>query len=135
MSLNSDTRGTGSAGAGASVHLQAPRLHSGGLGYSAWQINMDVFLQRAGAEGIHRTPMLEEEWTRITRLVEQWAASALSKALALVMADGTATSSSSVQSTATSLNAEQKEARQLVSALVERSRKVFGTLLDRKSVV
>jgi hypothetical protein len=125
MSSNSEDKGTG-VGAGAGIHLHAPRLQSGGIGYAAWQTNMDVFLQRAGAEGIHRTPMKEEEWIRITHLVEDWAADALSKALALVMAGGA--SSNTGGTTNVPLDADQKDARKLVSALVERSRKVFGTL-------
>ncbi len=57
MSLNSEDKMGG--GGGSTLHLQAPRLLSGGVGYAAWQSNMDVFLQRAGAEGTHRKPMAE----------------------------------------------------------------------------
>jgi hypothetical protein len=132
MSLNSEDKGTGAAGAGDKLaHLQAPRLQSGGLGYAAWQANMDVFLQRAGAEGIHRKPMAEAAWTEMARRAEEWTADALSAALALVVSGGTggstATTGSSTKAEA-ALSPEVKEARKLVSATVERSRKVFGTL-------
>jgi transposase InsO family protein len=127
MSLNSEDKGTGAMGAGDKLaHLQAPRLQSGGVGYAAWAANMDVFLQRAGAEGIHRKPMTEAAWVDMSRRVEEWAADALSAALALVAVDSS--SSSSCSPKAEPLSAEIKEARRLVSATVERSRKVFGTL-------
>ena len=51
---NGEDKGTGVGAGAAGLHLQAPRLQSGGIGYAAWRTNMDVFLQRAGAEGIHR---------------------------------------------------------------------------------
>ena len=63
MSFNSEDKGTGGAGGGGSngaagAHLlqqAAPRLQSGGIGYAAWQTNMDVFLQRNGAEASIRS--------------------------------------------------------------------------------
>lgn len=135
MSLSSE--GTGAVGASdklAHLHLQAPRLQDGGMGYAAWQANMDVFLQRAGAEGIHRKPLTEAAWLDMTRRVEEWSADALSAALELVVGGAASSSSSSGADTSgfaaasTPLTAEVKEARRLVSATVERSRKVFGTL-------
>ena len=125
MSLNSEDKTGGTGGVGAQ-HMQAPRLQSGGIGFAAWQANMDVFLQRAGAEGIHRKPMAEAVWTDMARRAEEWAEEALSAALALVSGGCGAGSSSSAKSE--TLSAEVKEARKLVSATVERSRKVFGTL-------
>jgi hypothetical protein len=125
MSLNSEDKTGGTGGAGAQ-HIQAPRLQSGGIGFAAWQANMDVFLQRAGAEGIHRKPMAEAVWTDMARRAEEWSEEALSAALALVSGGCGAGSSSSAKSE--TLSAEVKEARKLVSATVERSRKVFGAL-------
>lgn len=128
MSLNCDDKGAGGAGASDKLsHLQAPRLQSGGLGYAAWQANMDVFLQRAGAEGIHRKPLQEAAWVEMVRRVEEWSAEELNAALALVVNSATGANSSSGSSTAP-LTSQVKEARRLVSATVERSRKVFGTL-------
>ena len=66
MSLNSEekTSGSGGGGAGGVGHaLQAPRLLlQGGYVCAAWRPNMDVFLQRAGAEGVHRKPMSSADW-------------------------------------------------------------------------
>ena len=127
----------GSAGDKLAALQAAPRLHSGGVGYGAWRDSMDVFLQRAGAEGIHRKVMTEEAWRTMARRVEGWAEEALSAALALLDADGgngasaTGSGSSATVTGVTAqsaLSTEQKEARKLVSATVERSRRVYGTL-------
>ena len=138
---------------------QAPRLGTGGIGYASWRPNMDVFLQRNGAEGIHRTPMAEAKWLDMSRRSEMWAAEALDAAMALVLgndgssssgsaaagsassgklgdsssaASSESSSSSKVESTAVApvatLSSELKAGRQLVSATVERSRRVFGAL-------
>ena len=75
--------------------------------------------------------MAEADWLNMSSRVEEWAAESLSAALALVGAAGGATSSSATStkpSSGSSLTAEVKEARRLVSATVERSRKVFGAL-------
>jgi transposase InsO family protein len=147
MSLNSDHKGTAAA---AGLQQLAPRLQSGGVGFAAWQTNMDVFLQRAGAEGIHRTPMQEQEWLRIAKLVEQWSADELRNALALVLAGAHADSAANGESPSSSagsgsvstggatstltspaaLDEEQKQARKLVCALVDRSRRVYGVLFS-----
>ena len=84
-------------GGALQLHAQAPRLLSGGIGYAAWQANMDVFLQRAGAEGIHRKPLTEAAWMDMARRTEEWAAEALDAALALV-GDGSSSSSSNSRS-------------------------------------
>jgi hypothetical protein len=129
---------------GGGLHA-APRLGAGGIGYAAWRPSMDVFLQRSGAEGIHRTPMAEAKWLDMSQRSESWAAEALDAAMALVL--GNDVSSSSGSSSAASnesassskaeamlvtpvitLSAELKAGRQLVSATVERSRRVFGAL-------
>ena len=131
MSTNSEDKLGG--GSGSTLHLQAPRLMSGGVGYAAWHSNMDVFLQRAGAEGTHRKPMAEADWTMMSNRVEEWAADAFSAALALVggginSATSGSTSSSSSSGNPVALAPEVKEARRLLSATVERSRRVFGIL-------
>jgi hypothetical protein len=136
---------------------QAPRLGAGGIGYAAWRPSMDVFLQRSGAEGIHKTPMAEAKWLDMSQRSESWAAEALEAAMALVLGNDVSSSSSrsSGSSSAASnesassskaeamlvtpvitLSAELKAGRQLVSATVERSRRVCSvhcTPLSRKS--
>src|ERR1700691_3212940 len=119
MMPNSEDKGTGVGAGAAGLHLQAaPRLQSGGIGYAAWRTNMDVFLQRAGAEGIHCNPLAEDAWKSMSSRVAEWAADALRDALALVMAGGDASSSSAGSTTTvgttSGLTAEVKEARRLV---------------------
>ena len=83
MSHSSQEQVVGS-GSNALLQLQqAPRLMSG-LGYATWRSNMDVFLQRAGAEGIHRKPMDEAEWKTLDKRVEDWSSEAFNAAVALV---------------------------------------------------
>ena len=126
-------------GSNANGAHQAPRLASGGIGYSAWRPNMDVFLQRNGAEGIHQKPLDEAKWRDMSQRSEEWAAEALEAAMALVLGSSssigaTASSASAptalgaTSSTTLPISAEMKAGRLLVSATVERSRRVFGIL-------
>ena len=116
---------------------QAPRLSSGGIGYSAWRDNMHVYLQRAGAEGIHCKVMKEVAWVTMTRSAEEWASDELASALALISGGSSGSSSSSSSSIAKEealtavdgvLSEPMKAARKLVTATVERSRKVYGII-------
>jgi hypothetical protein len=121
---------------------QAPRLSSGGIGYSAWKDNMHVYLQRAGAEGIHCKVMKEVAWVTMTRSAEEWASDELASALALISefsSDGSSSSSSSstkvealtdsgTAPAAGALSEPMKAARKLVTATVERSRKAYGII-------
>lgn len=77
MSLSSEEQRTMMMMSTSDKQAQAPRLSSGGVGYSAWRDNMHVYLQRAGAEGIHCKVMKEEAWVTMTRNVEEWAADEL----------------------------------------------------------
>jgi hypothetical protein len=72
MMPNGEDKGTGVGAGAAGLHLQAPRLQSGGIGYAAWRTNMDVFLQRAGAEGIHCNPLAEDAWKSMSTRVAEW---------------------------------------------------------------
>lgn len=130
MSLNANEGAVG--GLGAHAPVAPPRLQNGGAGYASWQANMDVFLQRAGAEGIHRKPLSQVRWLEMAQRVDSWAEEALDAALALALGgtkvetgDDAASPSSTVPQ---SMAPQVKEARRLVSATVERSRKVYGTL-------
>lgn len=97
---------------------------------------MHVYLQRAGAEGIHCKVMKEDAWVAMTQSVEEWAADELASALALIRFSGDSSSSlTSVSAPASSKDAltvsptvseQMKAARKLVAATVERSRKAYG---------
>src|SRR6185369_10481693 len=60
MSLNAygDDKGAMGAGGGAGALSQAPRLRAGC--YAAWKPDMDVYLARIGADGVHK----RELWKR-----------------------------------------------------------------------
>jgi hypothetical protein len=125
---------------------QAPRLNNGGIGFGVWRDAMHVFLQRAGAEGIHSKVMLESSWLVMVRSAEEWADDELAGAFALITS-GSSMSTSSNSTTMLDdgssvkngldetsvlgikkLSDEMKAARKLVTATVERSRKVFGII-------
>ena len=91
MSLNSDKEVIGMGSITGGGAQQAPRLGPGGIGYAAWRPNMDVFLQRNGAEGIHQKPMEEAKWIEMSSRSEAWAAEALETAMALVLGSSAAT--------------------------------------------
>lgn len=132
----------------AASREQAPRLHAGSVGYATWQPAMDVYLQRAGAEGIHKNVMTEAEWIKMATESEKWNAEALSSALALAMGtsvptvvtvekkdesdstpkDGKSKPSTSVSSSGVTVSEEMKVARKTITATVKRSREVFGLI-------
>ena len=61
--------------------LVAPKLEANSIGYSLWRSSMDIYLQRAGAEGIHRIEMSETMWCEMVKNTEIWAANALAAML------------------------------------------------------
>lgn len=139
MSLTSeDNKGAAGAGGGAAGASQAPRLQAGG--YAVWRPSMDVFLQRAGAEGVHKKESTAEQWIQLSKQVSEWADEALAEALALVAPSGAPAPSQAGSSAASSPTMSGKEAspptdkvmaaRKLVSAMVERSTKVYGIIFS-----
>ena len=84
MSLNNDKDlGAGGMGSNHSAALaQAPRLSSGGIGYAAWRTNMEVHLQRIGAENIHSVAMLESKWLQMSARTAAWQQQSLDEAAA-----------------------------------------------------
>lgn len=131
MSLSSDDRGgSGAAGSGAAMS-HAPKFDYSSFG--SWRDSTDVFLQRCGAENVHKKPTTKVEFDALEAKVASWADEALAAALALV--DGTAAGGSSSSGASGNTNAggnvtaaDIKEARRLITAQLERSRKVFGIL-------
>jgi len=124
---------------GATGHsAQAPRLRSTAGSYAAWKPDMDVYLERVGADGVHKREMADESWRKMSLQVQSWSDEALAQALASIGVDDTVASgaggASSVSASASahtptaSLTSEQKEQRRLVIALVERSRRTFGVI-------
>jgi transposase InsO family protein len=120
------------AGMGAAP-AQAPRLRSAAGSYAAWKPDMEVYLERIGADGVHKRTMTDEGWNKMILQVQIWNDEALAQALASIGV-GAATSSTSSSSSSGDTNnpavvtAEQKETRRLLGTLVERSRRVFGVI-------
>lgn len=110
--------GTGGGGHG----IAYPRLQSGGY-YAAWRPQMDVALQRTGAEGVHRKELAEPEWRNVCALTDDWAAQELADAIELVTLAAGASLKSAVKVTDAT-----KAARRTISAMVERSNKVYGII-------
>jgi hypothetical protein len=131
MSLKSEDQMSTMSSASDVKLAQAPRLQSGGVGFGAWRDNMHVYLQRAGAEGIHSKVSLMSDWVSMSQRVEEWADDELASALALI--SGSGASSSDTKSTPSSgststITDEFKAARKLIAANIERSRKAFGII-------
>jgi transposase InsO family protein len=93
---------------------------------------MDVYLDRSGADSVHKREMTEEAWDATAVKVQQWNDEALAAALTLALGDGSTGGSSSGSSSATQSLREPDEktkaARKLVTTMVERSRRVYGVL-------
>src|SRR5680860_440919 len=135
MSTNAygdDKGATGGGGAAGSLQSaqQAPRLRSTAGSYAAWKPDMDVYLERIGADGVHKRAMTHDSWRRLALQVQSWSDEALALALAAIgvqdsipsaavsEADASNSSSSSSQVDSASVSSEQKEQRRLVTCLL-----------------
>lgn len=88
---------------------------------------MDVYLQRNGAEGIHRKPMTADRWTAMSTQVETWASEELEAAMAFV-GPSTGSTGSVTTTTSTAVSEDYKRAQVIVTRTVERSHRVYGIL-------
>ena len=132
MSLNAygdDKGAAGAGGAAAGLHAaQAPRLRSSAGSYASWRPDMDVYLERIGADGVHKRVMTDDSWRRLALQVQSWSDEALAQALAAIgvldgaqsgaasaasatsdQAPATSSSSSTSQESGASVSTEQKE--------------------------
>jgi len=129
MSLTySEDKGGMSGATMSSTAGHAPLLQASN--YAAWASSMEVFLQRNGAEGIHKKVMTKQQFEELEANVARWNDEVLSAAAALVggsLSSSSALDSKPLKSDSDSvMSAEMKEARRLLSAQLERSRRVFG---------
>jgi len=67
LSAYGDDKGAASAGPAG---MQAPKLRPGG--YAAWKPDMDVYLERIGADGVHKRAMTEDSWSKMALQVQSW---------------------------------------------------------------
>ena len=116
---------------------QGPRLESGSVGYATWKPTMDVYLQRNGAEGIHRKTMTTDRWVAMSTQVEEWQSDELDAAMAFIRSptdsassaeSASATTSTSSTTMITTVSEDFKRAQVIVTRTVERSHRVYGIL-------
>ena len=127
--------GNGSAG---SVQSHAPLLASGGVGYATWKTRMDVYLQRAGAEAIHTTPMDIADWNVMVESVRVMKAESLASAMELIKSkvqttdpsSGSKDDAAAAAAKKTTVIAQMDAARKVISGTVERSRKIYGVIYE-----
>ena len=105
---------------------RAPLLRAGG--YPAWKPAMDVYLQRHGAAGVHKEPLTEAEWLLDCKAVATWGQQSLAAARALARGGLAVNKDEAKQQQDDSPGVEEKAARLLVAANVERSHKAFGSI-------
>src|SRR5690349_21937030 len=107
MSLNAygDDKGAMGAGGGAGALSQAPRLRAGC--YAAWKPDMDVYLARIGADGVHKRAMSATDWQTIVDKLELWKSQEAAQHLADI---GIASDSGSGSSSSSSSSGDRADA-------------------------
>ena len=80
-------------GAAASLAAQAPKLRDGAH-YATWRTDMEVWLERHGAQGVHTRVMTSDQWRDCAEKVEQAKEAELEAALQLVLGGGLSSNSS-----------------------------------------
>lgn len=108
--MNSIMEGTSSSGG------SAPKLLSG-ANYAAWRPNMEVYMQRHGANGIYKKPLEKDEWLQDEKDVEAWEQHELGQARAAARGEKIEADSELLQ-----------KGRKAVMANVDRSRKAYGVI-------
>ncbi len=82
--------GSTSGSASSSLQLQsaqAPRLRSAAGSYAVWKPDMDVYLERIGADGVHKRSLTGANWMKMSLQVQSWSDEALAMALASIGVD------------------------------------------------
>ena len=134
MSLNAygDDKGAMGAGGGAGALSQAPRLRAGC--YAAWKPDMDVYLARIGADGVHKRAMSAKDWQTMVDKLELWKRQEAAQYLADIGisqrsgSSGSGSSSSGDSAGASELTDKEKATRKYIRLLAEQSTKAYGAL-------
>ncbi len=90
---NGEEKGAAASGAAGS-QAQAPKLRSGAH-YSMWRPDMEVYLERHGANSVHTREMTAKDWQSLSEQVRQWDEEALTAALLLVTKGSSAAAAAS----------------------------------------
>ena len=140
LSEHRDEKGAAAAGSAAgSAAAQAPKLRNSAH-YASWAPDMDVWLERYGAKGVHHRVLTSKQWERAAETVRRWEDEAVDAALEFYLgADAPLATSSSSSSNSGKTAAAKKEnsgddpdaearMRKELIALVERSTRVYGVI-------
>src|SRR5687768_3684185 len=116
---------SGGAAAGGTAKADGPRFVPATGSYASWRTRMDVFLDRHGADGIHKEAMTADTWRLWAEDVKQWGRESVTGAMARLAAGRTAGTSGgsagSAPGATAALSDEVKADRKVVVAYVERS--------------
>jgi len=108
--------------------------------YASWRPDMEVWLERHGAKGVHARVITPEQWKAIAKKVRDWESEATDAALEFFgigdePADGSASApkkgskkKKKVEQDAGQEPDEETTMRKELTALVERSTRVYGVL-------
>ncbi len=120
MSANAygDDKGAASTGggAGALYMSQAPRLRAGC--YAAWKPDMDVYLARIGADGVHKRAMSAADWQTMVDKLELWKSEEAAQYLADI-GIGSGGSSSGGSAGAAAVTDKEEGTRKYIRLLAE----------------
>ena len=82
LSDHRDEKATAAGGAaGSSAAAQAPKLRNSAH-YASWRPDMEVWLERYGAKGVHLRALTPKQWERAAETVQRWEDEAVDAALA-----------------------------------------------------
>ena len=156
MSRTSEESKAAGGGGGGSAHTVGPRLREAtSLGYAEWKPQMEIHLQRIGAQGVHRRLLSRQDWEEDNQRVERWEEDKLEAARALLRggagtgnAETDSSSKKKKETSAVSSNEEQTRvsgsspssgtetdsaSKQKLSSDEEKARAVVKSLVERSS--
>ena len=141
MSTNAFGDDKGVSGGNTGAAAQAPKLRNSAH-YPAWKRDMEVWLERHGANGVHTRVIAPKEWKHYAEQVLKWGEEELSDAMQLFAPPSTdavksspatpvlASSGSSVSTDSGSEPDADKmvKARKALTAMVHGSIRVYGII-------
>lgn len=135
MSTNAFSEDKGNAAAGGSGATQAPKLR-GATHYAVWRRDMEVWLERHGAAGVHARVIDAKQWKHFSDLVAQWSGDELAEAMSFFSLGGSG--GASATKAAEPPTDEQKQSQEIrdadakrrkaLTAMVQASTRIYGVL-------
>ena len=133
MSTNAYSEDKGAGGSSAGSAAAGPKLRSGAH-YAQWRPDMEVYLERHGAHGVHTRVIDAKRWKAAQSTVQALDEAKLTAALDAMLGAATAGLQSTKQLAAVATpppavpSGYTPEAEKLLRDMVERSTRVYGTL-------